>query len=314
MHGTAFVFAGTILTRGGAVADADARAASTWRNCSTTIERRAVTDLCIVGDAFCRPIVDALDAAPERWNLAHPEGRVLLGMMWSAACKERLLRACAGRAAGRLPQQQRSERHGSLDRLAPRGQPGANFRLGKNAFVIDDANRPVAPGSGMAGRVAVRGHACRSATTATPRRPRRTFPVIDGVRCAVPGDYAVVEADGTITLLGRGSVSINTGGEKVFPEEVEECIKTMPGVSDAVVVGVPDPRFGEIVAAAVQPATGAVIVPETVSEHVRARLAGHKVPRHVMLVDSVGRGPNGKADYPQVRRRVQEWLAAQERS
>ena len=194
-----------------------------------------------------------------------------------------------------------------------RPQKGANFRLGKNAFVIDDADQPIAPGSGIAGRVAVRGRVPLG-YYGDPEKSARTFPVIEGVRCAVPGDFAIVEADGTITLLGRGSISINTGGEKVFPEEVEECIKTLPGVNDAVVVGVPDPRFGEIVAAAVEPAAGASVTAEAIRAHVRARLAGHKAPRQVMLVDSIGRGPNGKADYPEVRRRLQAWLAEKERS
>jgi acyl-CoA synthetase (AMP-forming)/AMP-acid ligase II len=142
-----------------------------------------------------------------------------------------------------------------------------------------------------------------------PVKTAATFPVIDGQRYAVPGDYARVEADGTIVLLGRGSVSINTGGEKVFPEEVEQCIKELPGVADAVVVGVPDERFGERVTALVQGAGGQAVDADAVTAHVRGRLAGHKVPRHVMAVDDVGRGPNGKADYQGARQRMRDWLA-----
>jgi len=130
--------------------------------------------------------------------------------------------------------------------------------------------------------------------------------VIDGIRCSVPGDYATVETDGSITLLGRGSVSINTGGEKVFPEEVEEAIKTCPGVDDAVVVGVKDPRLGQVVAALV---AGKGVSDDAIKTHVRERLAGYKAPRHVMIVDSVERAATGKADYNAVRDRVTAWLA-----
>jgi acyl-CoA synthetase (AMP-forming)/AMP-acid ligase II len=145
-----------------------------------------------------------------------------------------------------------------------------------------------------------------------PEKSAVTFPVIDGVRCAVPGDFALVELDGSITLLGRGSVSINTGGEKVFPEEVEECIKLLPEVRDAVVVGVPDERFGETVAAVVELADGQRVEAQAVTTHVRAHLARHKAPRHVMLVPSIGRGPNGKADYMALRKRVADWLLTQQ--
>ena len=123
---------------------------------------------------------------------------------------------------------------------------------------------------------------------------------------AVPGDYATVEADGTITLLGRGSVSINTGGEKVFPEEVEEAIKTCPGVQDAVVVGVPDSRLGQVVAAVVE---GTSTDADAIKAHVRGKLAGYKVPRHVMIAESVERAVTGKADYNTVRERILAWLA-----
>ena len=125
-----------------------------------------------------------------------------------------------------------------------------------------------------------------------PEKTLTTFPVIGGVRCAIPGDYAIVEADGSILLLGRGSLSINTGGEKVFPEEVEEVMKTYPTIRDAVVES---PAWSE-------GDRDALIA------HARHRLAGHEVPRIIMPVASVGRGPNGKASYPDVARRISEWL------
>jgi fatty-acyl-CoA synthase len=124
-----------------------------------------------------------------------------------------------------------------------------------------------------------------------------TFIMIDGKRFSCPGDWASVEADGTITLLGRGSVCINTAGEKVFPEEVEEALKTHPSVYDAVVVGVPDERFGETIAAVVQPVEGAEISTDELVAHTKQHLAGYKAPRAVLSVDTIGRAPNAKVDY-----------------
>ena len=132
--------------------------------------------------------------------------------------------------------------------------------------------------------------------------------MIGGVRHAIPGDYATVEEDGSVNLLGRGSVSINTGGEKVFPEEVEQALKTHPSVRDAVVVGVPDVRFGEVVAAAVEPSEGRTIDAAVLIAHVCNHLARHKAPRHIMSVASIGRAANGKADYAATRRRLVAWL------
>ena len=130
-----------------------------------------------------------------------------------------------------------------------------------------------------------------------PDKSAATFPVIDGVRWAVPGDHAVADADGFITLLGRGSVSINTGGEKVYPEEVEAALKGHAGVIDAVVVGLPDERWGERVVAVVQPRPGAIPSLEALQEHRREHLARYKVPREVVFVDAVVRSPSGKPDY-----------------
>jgi acyl-CoA synthetase (AMP-forming)/AMP-acid ligase II len=124
-----------------------------------------------------------------------------------------------------------------------------------------------------------------------------TFPVIDGVRWSVPGDDARIEPDRTITVLGRGSVSINTGGEKVYPEEVESALKSHPFVFDAVVVGVADDRWGQRVTAVVQPRPGATPTLDELAEHTRARLASYKVPRSMVLVEHIVRSPSGKPDY-----------------
>ncbi len=304
MHGTAYVFASAILNRAGCVVTLTASAFDVAELLSA-IEAGPVTDLCIVGDAFCRPMVDALDAAPGRWNIAGLKAVSSSGMMWGNANKARLL-AHAPEAV-LIDFLNSSEASGMGRAISSKGRanPSARFKLGKNAFVIDADNRPVEPGSGIAGRIAVSGNVPLG-YHGDPEKSAATFPVIDGVRCAVPGDFALVEADGSITLLGRGSVSINTGGEKVFPEEVEECIKLLSDVRDAVVVGVPDERFGETVAAIVELVDGCSLDANTVADqviaHVRDRLARHKAPRHVLVVASIGRGPNGKADYMALRK------------
>jgi acyl-CoA synthetase (AMP-forming)/AMP-acid ligase II len=119
----------------------------------------------------------------------------------------------------------------------------------------------------------------------------------DGVRWVIPGDMATVEADGTVTLLGRGSICINSGGEKIYPEEVEAALKAHPGVFDAVVVGVPDERWGERVAAVVQPRDGHALTLDEIDRHCRAHISGYKVPRELHVVDTIVRSPAGKADY-----------------
>ena len=315
MHGTGFVFAATVLNRGGTVVTMPERTFDAERLLDTASVER-VTELCIVGDAFGRPIVDALDAAPGRFDLSALKVVSSSGMMWSKDVKSRLL---AHAPAVMLIDFLNSSEASGMGRSITSSRSaagGARFQLGKNAFVIDDDGKPIAPGSGRVGRVAVRG-IVPLGYYKDPEKSAATFPVVDGVRCAVPGDYATVEADGTITLLGRGSVSINTGGEKVFPEEVEEAIKTAPGVSDALVVDVPDERMGQVVAAIVAAPPTAALRADAVQAHVRSQLAGYKVPRHVMIVESVERTVTGKADYPAARSRrpgmARRRIAADER-
>jgi 3-oxocholest-4-en-26-oate---CoA ligase len=170
----------------------------------------------------------------------------------------------------------------------------ASFRLGRGSRVLTEDGRDVVPGSGERGRVALRGR--------TPlgyykddAKSAATFVVVDGVRYSIPGDWAEVDADGAVRLLGRGSQCINTGGEKVYPEEVEEALKTHPAVVDAVVVGVPDERWGEAIVAGVELVSDAT--PDELVTHVRARLAAYKAPKRVQIVTSVERAPNGKVDY-----------------
>src|SRR5439155_15696458 len=167
-----------------------------------------------------------------------------------------------------------------------------------DTVVLDDALQVVEAGSGVVGRVARRGN-IPLGYYKDPVKTAETFVTApDGTRYAVPGDYATVEADGTITLLGRGSVSINSGGEKIFPEEVEAAVKSHPAVFDCTVVGVRDDRWGQRVTVVIEP-RDADNPPtlESVQEHCRARIAGYKVPRELHIVERIVRSPSGKPDY-----------------
>src|SRR5215204_6592088 len=169
--------------------------------------------------------------------------------------------------------------------------------MGEFMTVLDDDLHPVVPGSGVVGRLARRGHIPLGYYKDDEKTAATFVTASDGARWVVPGDFAVAEADGTITLLGRGSGCINTGGEKVYPEEVEAAVKSHPDVFDAVVVGVPDEQFTERVAAIVQPRAGRAPTLEDLATHCREAIAGYKVPREVKVVDAVQRTPSGKADH-----------------
>jgi fatty-acyl-CoA synthase len=309
MHATGFMFAVSILTQGGTVVTVPTRSFDAAALLDT-VERERVATMAIVGDAFARPMLEALDAggAPADRDLSCLEMLVSAGVMWSADTKARLARHLPGALLVDLLGS--TEAHGlGAAVAAPGDDPStARFRLGHHAMVIDEHNRRLGPGG--TGMLAV-GGPCPVGYHKDPDKTAATFRTIDGQRVSVPGDWATVEDDGTITLLGRGSLCINTGGEKVFPEEVEEALETHPAVRDSTVVGVPDSNMGEAVAAIVELAAGAEVSEAALIAHVKARLAGYKAPRHVLLVDDVGRSPNGKADYAGAKRRVLDHLAAQ---
>lgn len=316
MHGTGFVFAATVLSRGGCLASMTETNFDAERLLDLIADQR-VSDMCIVGDAFALPIAERLDAEPGRWDVSCLTAISSSGMVWSADVKRRLLKHMpdvmlidflnSSEASG-------MGRSISSNRQASAGAPSdrPRFRLGKNAFVIDEDGNQIAAGDPRVGRLAVQGYIPLGYYKDT-KKTAETFPVVGGVRCSIPGDYATVSADGVIELRGRGSTTINTGGEKVFAEEVEAVIKTCPGVRDALVVGVPDPRFGQVIVAMVE-TRDLSLDPEAVIGHVRERLARYKAPRHVMLVPDAVRTITGKADYPAVRERIGAWLQANARS
>ncbi len=311
MHGTGGFTSMECLSEGGRVVTLPSRQFDPVELLDT-VERERVNGLVIVGDAFAKPILAVLDAEPGRWDLSSLICIASSGVMWSEETKRGLL----GHHAGMLLVDafSSSEALGMGTSVSTGGDAAetARFTLGRDVRVVDTEGRDIEPGSerigvlALGGRIPV-GYYKDEAKSAS------TFRTIDGSRYSVPGDFAEVRADGSIHLLGRGSVCINTGGEKVYPEEVEEVVKTVDGVLDAVVVGIPSERFGEEIVAVVQLAGGVPeesVAPAAVIEHVKGRLAGYKAPRRVRFVQSIGRSPSGKVDYNRHRAETVEWLAA----
>jgi 3-oxocholest-4-en-26-oate---CoA ligase len=295
MHGTGWFTANIYLTQAGSVVSLVDRKFNVIELLDT-IEREGVGALTIVGDAFAKPIVRALDSEPGRWDLSSLVLISSSGVMWSEPVKEALLRHHPGMFL--VDAFSSSEAIGLGQSMSAAGNEArtARFSLGTSARVISEDGHDVVPGSGEKGRVAVRGHT-PIGYYKDPEKSAATFLTIDGARYSMPGDWATVEPDGTINLLGRGSVCINTGGEKVFPEEVEEVLKEFPTVYDAVVVGVPDDKFGEAITAVVELKPGETLVEADLIDHVKAHLAAFKAPKRVLAVETIGRGANGKVDY-----------------
>jgi acyl-CoA synthetase (AMP-forming)/AMP-acid ligase II len=183
---------------------------------------------------------------------------------------------------------------------------GPTVDRGPDTAVLDDDLRPVEAGSGVVGKVARRGNIALGYYKDEAKTAEAFLVAADGERYSIPGDFATVEADGTITLLGRGSVSINSGGEKIYPEEVEQVLKAHPEVFDALVVGVADERWGQRVTAVVQPREGFAPTLEVLDAHCRNHVASYKVPRVLHLVDEIQRSPSGKPDYPWAKRIAEE--------
>src|SRR5437763_4196098 len=289
MHGTGAFTSFQTMFMGGAIATLQSRHFDVVELLDT-IEREAVNTMAIVGDAFARPIRTVLDEHPGRWDISSLRMIVSSGVMWSEPVKEGLLRHHPAMLL--VDAFSSSEALGMGQSISSAGGAAktAKFVLGENARVFTDDGRDVRPGSGEMGRVAVRGRA-PVGYYKDPEKSARTFPVIGGERYSMPGDYATVEADGTLRLLGRGSVCINTGGEKVYPEEVEEVLKEHAAVRDAVVVGVPDERFGEVIVAWVESATNGPsngVDENDVIAHVKGRLASYKAPRRVFTTETIG--------------------------
>lgn len=284
--------------------DADAA----WR----MIHEHKVNLLFFTGDAMARPLLDALLAHQDAGNEYDLSSLFLLAStaaLFSTSLKEKFLEL--------LPNRIITDSIGSSETgfggtsIVAKGQShtgGPRVTIDKNTKVLDDDGNEVVPGSGVRGIIAKCGH-IPVGYFKDEKKTAETFRTINGVRYAIPGDYAEVEADGSVTMLGRGSVSINSGGEKVYPEEVEAALKGHPDVFDALVVGVPDERFGQHVAAVVQPREGARPSLADLDAFVRSEIAGYKVPRSLWLVDEVKRSPAGKPDYRWAKEQTEQRAA-----
>jgi acyl-CoA synthetase (AMP-forming)/AMP-acid ligase II len=313
MHGTGAFTANTTLAEGGQVCLLESRRYDPVELLDT-VEREKVNGLVIVGDPFSRPLLATLDEQPGRWDLSSLMMVISSGAMWSEPVKERLLAHHPGMLL--VDAFSSSEALGMGMSVSGGGAAAktASFTLAPDVKVLSEDGREVEPGSDEVGVLALGGRNPLGYYKDTEKSDR-TFKVIDGVRYSIPGDYAQVDADGTIHVLGRGSVCINSGGEKIFPEEVEEALKTHASVHDAVVVGIPHETYGEQIVAVVELVDGSTSPESSVSEaelidHVKGRLAHYKAPRRVRCVPTIGRAPNGKVDYKRHRAESTEELGA----
>ena len=306
MHGTGGFTANECLSEGGRVVLLEGRRYDPVELLDAIV-REQVNDLVIVGDSFARPLLAVLDEHPGRWDLSSLFAIISSGSMWSEEVKEGLLRHHERMLLIDVFSSSEALGMGASVSSGEAARATAEFTLGPEVAVLTPDNRPVAPGSGEIGVLALGGRNPLGYYK-DPAKTDTTFRVVDGVRYSIPGDFARVRADGSINLLGRGSVVINTAGEKVFPEEVEEALKTHPDVTDAVVVGIPDAAYGERVVAVAEVPEGAAVTEQELIEHVKGRLASFKAPRHVRLARSVDRSPNGKLDYGRHRRDAVEWV------
>jgi fatty-acyl-CoA synthase len=304
MHGTGLFTAIGTLTAGGCVITLGGQKFDTTE-LYDTIQRHQANALVIVGDAFAKPMLNALEENPGRWDLSSVKLVVSSGVMWSTEVKKGMLKHNPGMILTDSFGSSEAVGFGSSVMTAAGEVKTAKFTIGDRCKVFTEDHREVTPGSGEKGYVA-RSGPIPVGYYKDPEKTAKTFPTINGVRYSIPGDWCIVEADGTLTLLGRGSACINSAGEKIYPEEVEEALKTHPDVEDALVVGVPDDRWGNAVVGVVQLRGGAVADEEKLRSHVKERLAGYKVPKRVLAVPAMFRAPNGKADYKAAQQHAAE--------
>ena len=295
MHGTASWFAMSALVIAGSVVTIESRRFDV-EQVLDAIDRLRVKGLCIVGDAFGRPMVEAISASPGRWDLSGVRVIMSSGTMFTPETKAALL-GCAPSALvldsfGSSESGTIGRSKSSKDGVSPLG----SFVVGDRVRVIDPDGADVVPGSGVAGRLAVGGH-IPLGYYKDEVKTSATFLELGGRRYVVAGDWATVEIDGTARLLGRGSSCINTGGEKVYPEEVEEALKMHPSIRDAAVVGLPDERLGQRVVAVVEKEPSIQFDQNEVLIDCKQRIAAYKVPKALVDVADLQRGPNGKLNY-----------------
>lgn len=298
MHGTGLFTAMAALTNGGTVVTLEAASLDSnelWR----TVERRGVTNMAIVGDAFAKPMLAALEENPGQYDVSSVTSIISSGVMWSMEVKQAMLE--------HLPTTMLMDSFGSSEAIGfgssvtVKDMPVKTAKFTTNDFckVFDENDNEIPRGSETPGFIAF-GGPIPLGYYKDEEKTAKTFKLINGQRFSIPGDYCLVSEDGELTLLGRGSVCINSAGEKIYPEEVEEAIKLHDSIEDALVVGVPDEKWGQAVTAVVEMAENAEFDAEMLKVFVRSKLAGYKTPKHVFTDGPPFRAPNGKADYKSV--------------
>ena len=295
MHGAAHWMAFTCMHQGGTVVVQERTDRLDPDDVWSTVQREQVTFLTIVGDAFARPLLEQLEK--KRYDLAHFTVLLSGGAILTPTLKEAFLK--------KLPHlmiidgfgASETGGHGMQVTMAGSEVSTGSFRMDEQTTVLrDNMSGVLEPGSSESGWLARTGHVPLGYLS-DAEKTAKTFPIINGQRYAVPGDHARIADDGSIIVLGRGSVSINSGGEKIYPEEVEKALKQHPSVSDAVVVGTPNERFGQQVTAVVQMRPGDPAIADELIASAGKHLARYKLPRTIVFVDQIVRSPAGKADY-----------------
>jgi len=309
MHGTGMwlgaflplLLGGTVITTPNLSFDPD----QLW----SQVQDKNITNIVIVGDAFARPMLDALDRAKEAgnsYNISSVQAIISSGVMWSAEVKNGLLK----HHDMKLMDTMGSTEGGIGSSVTTRDNPSktAKFSINPGVIVLADDGEILEPGSDKIGLLGTSG-LVPVGYYKDEKKSAETFKEVNGVRYSFPGDYAKLENDGSITLLGRGSNCINSAGEKIYPEEVEEALKKNGNVFDCLVVGLPDKRFGQKVVAVVSTVDNKIVEANGLIEDTRSILAAYKLPKSIIFTDEVQRAPNGKANYKWAKSYAQENLA-----
>ena len=306
MHGTGLLSAVGAMAAGGTCITLTSRSFEP-KLALENITKHKVTQVTIVGDAFARPMLEVLDENPEEYDISSVSVINSSGVMWTREIKAGLLKHNENLLLSDAFSS--SEAIGIGTSLMTKDQTidVAKFSLGPNCKVFSEGLIEVKPGTGESGMVAVRGF-LPVGYYKDQDKTDKTFKIIDGVRYSIPGDWVRVEDDGSLTLLGRGSNCINTAGEKVYPEEVEEALKFHDTVADALVVGVKDAKWGQSITAVVQPNEGCVIDELELKEFSRKHLAAYKLPKKILVKGNLNRAPNGKADYKSIQEYAERQL------
>ncbi len=299
MHGTGLLSAIGAMTAGGTCVTLPSRSFEPGLALQN-IDQHGVTAVTIVGDAFARPILEELDANPDKYDISSLGIISSSGVMWTRDIKAGLLTHNENLLLVDGFSSSEAIGLGSSIMTKDAEIEVAKFTIGPDCKVFTKDDVEVKPGSNESGMVAVSGY-LPVGYYKDEEKTAKTFRMIDGVRYSIPGDWVQVEKDGSLTLLGRGSNCINTAGEKVFPEEVEEALKIHNSIADALVVGIPDPKWGQAITAVVQLHSGFELDEIEIHDFCRKHLASYKIPKHIFQKDNLDRAANGKPDYKLVR-------------